>query len=171
MGYAHKVQGCKDPTAAFFIQKLLQSCHKQNQTFDTCLSIDTTMLHQLTTALCFTITGAYCRAPFQVMFSLAFLAFLRIGEIIVLNSAYKHPQLIMLHQLQSLPNQLMINFLSFKLSSGQPFLLKIEADKTPIHCPVKSMSPYLRLRGNQPGPLFQYSYHVPVTHKVNLMKN
>ena len=121
------------------------------------------MLHQLTIALCFTITGDYCHALFQVVFLLAFLAFLRIGEITVLNSAYKHPHLIMLHQLQSLPNQLMINFLSFKLSSGQPFLLKIEADKTPIHCPVKSKSQYLQLRGDQSGPLFQYSYHVPVT--------
>ena len=63
----------------------------------------------------------------------------------------------------NLPNELMINFLSFKRCSGQPFLLKIQADKTPIHCPVKSMSRYLRLRGDQPGPLFQYSYHVPVT--------
>ena len=163
IGYAHKVQGCNDPTAAFFIEKLLQSCHKQNQTSDTRLPIDKIMLHQLTTALCYTIAGAYRRALFQAMFLLAFHAFLRIGEITVQNSAYKHPHLIMLHQLQSLPNQLMINFLSFKHSSGQPFLLKIEADKTPIHCPVKSMSPYLRLRGNQPGPLFQYSYHVPVT--------
>ena len=134
--YAHKVQGCKDPTAAFFIQKLPQTCHKQNQTFDTRLPIDRIMLHQLTTALCFTITGAYCCALFQVMFLLALLAFLRIGEITVLNSAYKHLH----HQLQSLPKQLMINFLSFKLSSRQPFLLKIEADKTPIHCPVKSKS-------------------------------
>ena len=133
IGYAHKVHGCNDPTAAFFIEKLLQSCHKQNQTSDTRLPIDKIMLHQLTTALCYTIAGAYRRALFQAMFLLAFHAFLRIGEITVQNSAYKHPHLIMLHQLQSLPNQLMINFLSFKHSSGQPFLLKIEADKTPIH--------------------------------------
>ena len=119
----------KDPTAAFFIQKLLQSCHKQNQFFDTSLPIDKIMLHQLTTALCCTITGAYRRALFQAMFLLAFHVCLRHGEITVQNSACKHPHLIMLHQLQNLPNQLMINFLFFKHSSGQPFLLKIQADK------------------------------------------
>ena len=55
------------------------------------------MLDQLTTALCYTITGAYCCALFQAMFLLAFQAFLRIGEITVQNSAYKHSHLIMLH--------------------------------------------------------------------------
>ena len=67
-----------------------------------------------------------------------------------------------------LAEPLMINFLSFKHSSGRPSLLKIEADKTPIHCPVKSKSQYLQLRGNQSGPLFQYSYHVPVTQSESI---
>ena len=128
-GMPTKYKGARTPQQLFSSKS---SCSHADQTFDTRLPIDKIMLHQLTTALCYTITGAYRHTLFQAMFLLAFHVFLRIGEITVQNSAYKHPHLIMLHQLQSLPNQLMINFLFFKHSSGQPFLLKIKADKNPF---------------------------------------
>ena len=94
------MKGCSDPTAAFFIQKLLQAFHKQNQTFDSRLPTDRAMLHQLTASLSHTISGKYQHALFQAMFSLAFYAFLRIGEIAIQTVAYANPHLLMLHEIQ-----------------------------------------------------------------------
>ena len=111
------MKGCLDPTAAFFIQKLLQAFHKQNQTFDSRLPTDRAMLHQLTASLSHTISGKYQHALFQAMFSLAFYAFLRIGEIAIQTVAYANPHLLMLHQIQIQPQHLTVHFTSSKHSN------------------------------------------------------
>ena len=70
-----------------------------------------------------------------------------------------HPNIYMLHQLQNLTNQFTINVLSFKHRNGQPYLFRVR--KTTVHCPVKSMSRYLLLRCDQPGPV---SVLIPCAH-------
>ena len=97
------------------------------------------------------------------MFSLAFHAFLRIGEITVQTVAYANPHLLMLHQIQIQPQHLTGHFTSFIHSNGQDFSLKVKPSTPSEHCPVRIMRQYLCLRGSQPGPLFQHSPQSPIT--------
>ena len=80
--YVHKLKAIPDPTSSFLILKLLRACHKQQKSVDTRMPIVKPMLERLMLTLVHTGTDQYRQHLFQAMFSLAFYAFLRIGEII-----------------------------------------------------------------------------------------
>ncbi|KAL3877049.1 hypothetical protein ACJMK2_034804, partial [Sinanodonta woodiana] len=61
--------------------KLLQACHRNKVSCDVRLPIDKCILEKLIRATTFTINSWYKQLLFRAMFSLAFHAFLRIGEI------------------------------------------------------------------------------------------
>jgi hypothetical protein len=166
IGYIHKINGARDPTSAFLITKMLQACHKHSKRVDTRLPIDKTLLARLLRALQHTIPSVTRRTMFAAMFSLAFHAFLRIGEITV-NSA-KHPHtanLIMLDQLAIQSKHMTINFRSYKHSQGQPFSLHITQGAEPTECPIFIMRAYLRSRGPTSGALFISGPQTPVTRR------
>ena len=92
------------------------------------------------------------------MCSLAFFAFLRIGEITSPPKQNSNPPL-QLFQLTKLVNSagnieaLKVSFGNFKHSyNARPFSLEIAHQK--ICCPVQLFLNYLALRGSGPGPIF-----------------
>ena len=92
---------------------------------------------------------------FQAMCSIAFHAFLRVGE--MTSTTGLGPRPLQIHQVVQLVNDsntivsLKIVFEDFKHSYNQsPSSMVI--NRVPIFCPVQLMLDYLALRGNKPGP-------------------
>ena len=100
------------------------------------------------------------------MCSLAFFAFLCIGEITV--NRNDHNNLIRSPPLESLVNNkrqviaLQLTILQYKHSNnGHPFTIYIHKEVS--CCPVKAILDYVSTRGSFNGPLFCWSDGVPIT--------
>ena len=94
------------------------------------------------------------------MCSVAFYAFLRVGE---MTSTNRHgPRPLQIHQVVKLVNNsssivpLKLAFQDFKHSYNQPPFSIIT--RAPTFCPVQLMLDYLTLRGYKPDPLFMASH-------------
>jgi len=99
------------------------------------------------------------------MFSLAFHAFLRVGEITIQDKRALNPHLLSINQTKITDRSLTISFISYKHSDGQTFQLNIDRQPSEQFCPVRLMSIFLRTRGTIPGPLFTLSQNTPVLRK------
>ena len=162
LGYVHKLRGIPDSTAAFFIQKMLSSYHKHCPSLDVRLPIDKQVLDKLVAALHHTCQNGSERILFKAMFTLAFHAFLRIGEMTVTGQAATNPNVIEIHQVTFGQGKMNILFIKYKHSTGKPFTLTIEPG-APGTCPVQAMREYIAIRGSAAGPLFTRAPQVPVT--------
>ena len=127
------------------------------------MPIDKIMLSRLIEALEHTISCHSKRLLFQAMFSLAFHAFLRIGEITVLSKNQSNPNLIMVDQIELSDTSAIITFHTFKHSQGQTCKIHIIANESSYHCPIKIIKRYMQIRGTSHGPLFQLCQDVPVS--------
>ena len=165
LSYFHKMNSLPDPTAAFFIQKMISSYQKRHPSLDARLPIDKHILKNLVTALGHTCPSVRERMMFQAMYMLAFHAFLRIGEITVHSATQQNPNLLGRHQLALKQSAMSVTFHQFKHSNGQRFTLDIQEGPSG-ECPIQAMRNYLHFRGNTPGPLFLKAPQVPVTRSA-----
>ena len=98
LGYSHKFLGLADPTKAFFIIQILKGYGKIGSRLDSRLPITLPVLNRiLESSAQLTITH-YQSLQFRAMCSIAFFAFLRIGEITYNSSKDAHVPL-QVHQL------------------------------------------------------------------------
>ncbi|XP_052064929.1 uncharacterized protein LOC127704767 [Mytilus californianus] len=163
IGFTHKINNWPDPTDSFIIDKVLKSVHKgRNQ--DMRLPITSTILNQLIDALKQTISNRYDQILFKAMFTLAYHALLRIGEMTVNNKNYNH--VISLSQTVVLHEKLSISFMDFKHSNGKQFHLEIAKNKNNNICAVTALTSYLTLRTNTTGPLFLNSSGEAVSRQL-----
>ncbi|VDI07911.1 Hypothetical predicted protein [Mytilus galloprovincialis] len=163
IGFTHKINSWPDPTDSFIIDKVLKSVHKgKNQ--DMRLPITSTILNQLIDALKQTISNKYDQLLFKAMFTLAYHALLRIGEMTVNNKNYNH--VISLSQAVILHKKVVINFMDFKHSNGKQFHLEIAKNKNDNICAVTALTNYLTLRTNTTGPLFLNSSGEAVSRQL-----
>ena len=154
LGYVHKLQGMNDPTTSFVVLQLLKAYQKQGREADTRLPIDKPLLGRLLTAVSLTVKGHYEQRLFQAMFTLAFHAFLRVGEITKRGQMADNPHLLLMQQIQVFPDMLIISFSSFKHSNGEAFQLRVRSTIKSDTCAVRAVQQYLLLRGRKHGPLF-----------------
>ena len=157
IGYVHKLKAIPDPTSSFLILKLLRACHKQQKIFDSRMPIVKPVLERLMLTLVHTGTDHYHQHLFQTMFALAFYAFLRIGEITIRGKDRHDAHLIQKNQIRMQTKHFELKFISYKHSQGQPFSLSVMEAQGQGPCPVRAMQAYLQVRGDRPGPLFQYA--------------
>ena len=101
----------------------------------------------------------------SAMCSLAFFAFLRIGEITINSS--DHSNLIMLPQLEQLVSShgqvtaLQLTISEYKHSAtGRPFVIYIHKEQS--CCPVKTILDFISARGTVHGPLFCWPDWAPI---------
>ena len=154
----HKLSGLADPTKVFFVIQMPKGYGKLGSRLDSRLPTTLPILHRLLES-----TIHLCHSPYEVclfhaMYSFAFFACLRIGEI-TLSSSKGGGSPMQLHQLVQLVDKnqkvvaLKCTFLDFKHTYNQrPFSLAI--NRQIQFCPVQLMLEYLALRGPKPGPVF-----------------
>ena len=167
LGYSHKFLGLADPTKAFFIIQILKGYGKIGSRLDSRLPITLPVLNRIIESSAQLTVTHYQSLQFRAMCSIAFFAFLRIGEI-TYNSPKDADVPLQVHQLTKLLDSskrvvaFKITFGNFKHNYNQrPFSVMLHRRHS--CCPVQLLLEYLSLRGNRPGPLFRNSDNSPVT--------
>lgn len=80
LGFSHKFLSFDDPTKASFVIQMLKGYHKQGSRLDSRLPITLPILHKLLDSACKLAICRYQVCQFKAMYSTAFYAFLRVGE-------------------------------------------------------------------------------------------
>ena len=175
LGYSHKFLGLADPTKVFFIIQILKGYGKIGSRLDSRLPITLPVLNRIIESSAQLTITHYQSLQLNAMCSIAFFAFLRIGEITYTSPKDAHVPL-QVHQLSKLldPSKqvvaLKLTFGNFKHNYNQrPFSVILHRHNS--CCPVQLLLEYLSLRGNRPGPLFLNSDNSPVsrTHFAELL--
>ena len=161
INFLHKVGNYPSPGESFMIKKVLTGLGKQSQSFDKRLPITMNILEKLTTCLNVPLHGnTYLSTMLKAMFSLAFHAFLRVGEITTTKGANHN---IQLSQISKSKEGIKISLKNFKhapLNHTTTLLI------TPTHketCPVVLLTKYLEIRPKILGPLFIFKDDTPVS--------
>ncbi|XP_069100867.1 uncharacterized protein [Argopecten irradians] len=169
LGYVHKLNGLNDPTKSFFVRKVIQGATRLAPSFDTRLPITIPILHSLCEQICKVTSCPHEQSLLAAVFTLAFYALARLGELL----AYTSAQAKKLLQLADVdvefkdkrPNQIFITFRHFKHNiSGKPHTIPVKA-MPQKHCPVLYLINYLKLRGSKAGCLFLTRQGLPFPRK------
>ena len=166
VSYAHRLAGVNDTTETALIRQILRGYSKLTPAHDVRLPITLPILRKIIASFQRTTGSAYQLQMLTAMCSLAFFAFLRIGEITV--NGKDHNNLIRLPQLESLVNNkrqviaLQLTILHYKHSNnGRPFTIFIHKEIS--CCPVKAILDFVSTRGSFNGPLFCWPDGAPIT--------
>lgn len=167
IGYSHKLLGFSDPSKIFYISQMLKGYSKIGFRLDSRLPISLPILHRLISSAPQLPGSPYQICQFQAMCSLAFFAFLKVGEMSISSNPKAAPPL-QLSQLSKLLNAkgkieaFKVSIQNFKHSYNQaPFSLIIYRQQS--FCPVQLLLNYIVLRGTQPGPFFSTVDGAPVS--------
>ena len=145
-----------DPTKQLFILEIIKGYGKTVTRLDMRLPITLPILRQFLQVSPSICTSGYVCCLFKAMCTVAFFAFLRIGEMTSSGSS----EVLQLHHLERLINSsgdvvsIKIKFGQFKHSYNQ-YPVAIVLTRRPEVCPVHSLLGYLALRGPVDGALFQ----------------
>ena len=160
IAYSHNILNLKNPADSFLINKMVKGIALERQVCDTRYPITLPILQSLLNILRHISMSVYERRLFSAMFTTAFYAFLRCGE---LRSSSHNTQLSQVDMSSSL-SHFIIKFHHFKHSKpGQTFSIKVSAKPDNIYCPVQIINEYLAARRLSHGPLFCYMDGSPVT--------
>ena len=161
--------GFADPLK-FFVSQMLKGYSKVGFRLDSRLPITLPILDKLVSVATSLEGSNYQICQFQSMHSLAFYAFLWIGEITSASGGSANPPL-QLYQLTRLLNSageliaFRVAFGNFKHSYNErPFSLAVSRQHH--SCPVEFLSKYLAMRGSRPGPIFITVYGSPASRST-----
>lgn len=167
IGYYHRLAELSDPTKVTYIVEMFKGYSKLGRTHDSRLPVTLPILSRLAQVSSNICTSHYDHVMFKAMCSLAFYAFLRIGEITVDKKTLgSHTiQISNLFKVLGPSKQvesLTLYFRDFKHRYNEPPVSISIAKQTGL-CPVQSMIDYLKVRGSSEGPIFITSSGVPVS--------
>lgn len=158
LAYFFKIMDLPDLTSNFLINKMVSGARRLAASPDIRLPITLTMLKALIAALNHTCTSSYQKFLFQSMFSLAFHAFLRVGEITVRQDDDTNLLMfsdIIIKKIKSDKHKIFINMKNFKHNSTkQTAYLELQHQIDRTICPVITLRNFISVRGSNPGPLF-----------------
>ena len=158
IGYIHNIQGLPDATANFLVQKVLQGVKKSRPTADVRLPITLSALTKIIQAANFCVESFYQRTMFISMLTLAFSAFLRVGEMSVSHgntcNVLKLPDV----QLLEHSTAVCVLFTNYKHSAGRTARILSRDSQT-----AQALRNYLSIRGNTPGYLYIWPSGKPIT--------
>lgn len=138
---------------------MLKGYNKISHKLDTRLPITLPILIRIMNASNFVCISQYQSSLFKAMCSLAFFAFLRVGEMTITKCKGNENSVLLMSQISKQYNEkglvqsMLIHFRNFKHNYNQKeFVLVIS--RQPKACPVQSYLDYIKMSGTQDGPLF-----------------
>ena len=169
LSYSHKLAGLPDPTRVFYIIQMLKGYGKNRARLDSRLPITLPILQRLIEVSPRLGGSNYQRCQFKAMCSLAFFAFLRIGEMTTtMNSSCQPLQIHNLAFSCDSNNRVVgmkLTFHDFKHNYNQrPFTLTINRQSS--CCPIQLLLEYLALRGNRGGAIFITRGGIPIAREA-----
>lgn len=166
----HKLQSYPDPLQHFAIKKLLTGAQRIAGKKDARLPITEPILLRLATCLQGSGFPVFTQRMLKAMYTLAFYAVLRIGEITVRNQT-PHDLVVQRKHVQVFQNRnkeikaVELTLTDWKhRGNAREFRIWIPPkNRLTEICPVQSLCQYLAIRGTKPGPLFLMESGVPCT--------
>lgn len=158
LGYVHQLQGFEDPTKTFMVKKAIQGAGRLAPHYDLRLPITAPIMRHLINALPLVADNDYLASLMGAIFTTAFFALARIGELVPSNSSelskVVHTQDINFEN-TSTSKVMWVTFRDFKHNYGkQPHHIPVKQSASSSFCPVLLMQRYLAMRDKNPGPLF-----------------
>ena len=166
VNFLNELTGHINHNNSFIVQKCLKGLQRQSPTNMPRQPITIEILHNLLATIRKNTSDSYSAALYQAMFSLAFHAFLRVGEFTIRNKDDSN-NVLQRHNLKlcslSTGHSMELTMLNFKGNTSRtPFTLNIPATGAPF-CPVEIISHYLSFGGNDPGVLFRHKNGNPIS--------
>lgn len=146
--YIAKHQGLGDPGDHFLVSTALSGLAKMKKHLDIRMPVTIPILSRLIKVINSEAESAYKRVLFRAMVSLAFFAFLRVGEFTA-KAREESPLLLsdLSIDLSSPQSGMSILIRKYKHSDGRrPFLIEIKMQGDPSLCPVRSIASYMAFR-------------------------
>lgn len=160
ISFWHELHQWVNPVRHPLVQKLLMGARNSRPSSFSRSPITVPMLRWLLQVLSHPSFSSYQSVLLSAVFTLAFYAFLRVGEFTV------SPHTLQLADWQLSPGtSLLISFRSFKFSCNSSPHLILPAAKHDL-CPVTHFSRYLSLRPPGSGPIFLCKSGQPLTSKL-----
>ena len=167
ISYFCKMLNVHDPTTAFFVKKLLVAIKRTNAKPDSRLPITTIILQRLISTIPLFTLSTFHRELLPAMYSLAFHAFLRVGEF-TSKSKMLSTLPIQLHDVMFFRSTkgedlLQVTLSRFKGNVGEsPFFIIIPRSRDVTICAYTLLSRYMTVRPRVSGPLFVHESGAPV---------
>jgi hypothetical protein len=168
MSYFHKVLALPDPSKQFVIVKLLAGVRNVGALADIRLPITHNLLQSLLNSTPSVVLSYYRQLMFRAMMSLAFKAFLRVGEMVL--SCYQHTSnCLHLGDVQLSGGYVTLSFRHFKHSAAKgPQVLHLSMLKSlPDSLDfAQHLHQFLLVRGSVPGIFLAYPDGTPLLRSV-----
>ena len=167
IAFWHKINGWEDPSKAFIVQKLVEGSKRLNGSPDSRAPLTLPLLIDILGALNKVCTSSYETILFRAAFSLAFFAFLRVGEFTAKSRSDKGTKIIAVSDVAfegEGPRALKIILRYSKTDQvGHASILTINAAGATKVCPVSAINSFLSVRPKCAGPLFVHMDQSPLT--------
>lgn len=151
----HKACRYPDPTNDYLVVKIVKGVAHACPHVDQRQPVSSRDLSLIIKSVPLSKCSSYSVVLLRAMFSLMFFGFLRISEVTA------SPHNLSVTQCRIKPAKLRLVFHTYKHSAGRPFSLDVfPTGKTA--CPYRRMVEYIKLRGNDQGPLFRSANKLPV---------
>ena len=165
ISFVHKLANVPDPTQNFIVKKLLKGTQNLSKLIDSRLPITYNILARLIAALEHTVQPAFDRCMLKTLFTLAFHAFFRLGELAARSSYYQDKVLQREDIHFANPSQVHVRLRHSKHEKGNNAkTIILSASSHSELCPVSSLKTYLQKSKHSSGPLFVFASGQPVSH-------
>lgn len=160
ISFIHSVLGFKSETSVFLVKKALKGVHRLTSSYDVRLPITENILLRLLSSLAHFMSNIYERKLFTAIFTLAFYALARIGELIPIDASRSSTVLqiedVTFESHKVGQSRMRVSFCNFKHNVGKkPHLVPVgSCEDGSFNCPVEAMKSFLAVRGPSSGPLF-----------------
>ena len=165
--FRHKINGWDDPSKVFIIQKLLEGSKRLHGHPDTRAPITLDILRSIVAILEKVCSSTYESTLFHAAFTLAFFAFLRVGEFTVRSRSDPGHKIIAINDIHftgGASTSVQINLRFSKTNQlGLASTLTIGAGGSGELCPVSALKSFVSIRPQCSGPLFMHMDRTPLT--------
>lgn len=169
IGHFHKMSKYEDPTRDFLVNKAVTGIRNLSKSRrDLRMPITRPVLQSLIRSLKAVVSDSYERKLLQFLFLLAFHAFLRIGEICSRSLKRKENVITLADLFVPIDrDRIYVTLTKFKHSAKQGAQsITVKAYRHKQFCPVRACHIFLKVRGSNSGPLFQFASGKPYTRRA-----